>query len=177
METRNLLTKCGLWRVLLQSYCEVNRTVLWVNVIDADIDLRLLFHLPNSAIEQEINSVLIRIFSVIFILDEIKPILNLFRQINCTSDSLSIIFTSGLRLEHFRAQVREGSPMLDLFSTVDQLEWGSFLKELHFEGRDEEVLQRHFGWGTQRKLVLVDSGTRLTLPVHVNLKFAARGDI
>ena len=96
---------------------------------------------------------------------------------NCTSDSLSIIFASGLGKESFRAQVREGNPMLDLLSTFSQLKRRSFFKKLHFQWRDEEVLQRLFRWRTQRKLVLIYSRTRLTLPVQVDLKFAARGNI
>ena len=76
MKSRNLLTEGGLRRVLSQSDCEVNRTVLWANVIDADKDLRLLLHMPNTAIEQEIYSVLNQIFPIILLLNEIKSILN-----------------------------------------------------------------------------------------------------
>ena len=96
---------------------------------------------------------------------------------NCTSDSLSIIFASGLRKESFRAQVREGSLMFDLLSTIGQLKRRSFFKKLHFQWRDEEVLQRLFRWRTQGKLVLIYSGTSLALPMQVDLKFAARGNI
>ena len=79
MKSRNLLTESGLRRVLSQSYCEVNRTILWTDVIDADKDLRLLLHMPNTAIEQEIDSVLYQIFLFILLLNEIKSVHNLLR--------------------------------------------------------------------------------------------------
>ena len=55
------------------------RTILWTDVIDADKDLRLLLHMPNTAIEQEIDSVLYQIFLIILLLNEIKSVHNLLR--------------------------------------------------------------------------------------------------